>query len=215
MQEDIVVGSPVAARTHPDLKNIIGMFVNMLALRNYPCSNKTYREFLGEVKENVLKAFENQDYPFDSLVAKLNLESDVSRHPLVDTAFVLENFDVYSQRNSEPELELKPYEVKITKFDLELSGIEVGKRIWYTFDYRTNLFKKETIERMRRHFLKIIEEVVNHPDIKISDINLVSEGEVEDLKKGIRDSNLANNPSKIKESNQNRLSKAAAADFDF
>ncbi|MCP4156725.1 MAG: non-ribosomal peptide synthetase, partial [bacterium] len=66
-QEDIIVGTPVAGRRHADLENIIGMFVNTLAMRNYPDGRKTFKEYLNEVKENTLQVFENQDYQFEDL----------------------------------------------------------------------------------------------------------------------------------------------------
>lgn len=72
-QEDIVVGSPIAGRPHADLDSIIGMFVNTLAMRNYPAKEKTFSQYLAEVKENALKAYEHQDYPFEALVDQLNI----------------------------------------------------------------------------------------------------------------------------------------------
>ncbi|MGM1050753.1 MAG: condensation domain-containing protein, partial [Bacillota bacterium] len=86
-QEDIIIGSPIAGRPHADLENIIGMFVNTLVMRNYPKSGKTYKGFLDEVKENSLRAYENQDYQFEELVDKLNLRRDISRNPLFDVMF--------------------------------------------------------------------------------------------------------------------------------
>ena len=92
-QEDIIVGSPIAGRQHADLKNIIGMFVNTLAIRNYPEEEKTFREFLAEVKENALLAYENQDYQFEDLVEKLEIRRDISRNPLFDVMFTVQNMD--------------------------------------------------------------------------------------------------------------------------
>ncbi|WP_157243996.1 condensation domain-containing protein, partial [Paenibacillus elgii] len=90
-QEDVIVGTPIAGRPHADLESIIGMFVNTLALRHYPAGEKTFQDYVQEVKETSLKAFENQDYPFEALVDKLDLKRDMSRHPLFDTMFVLQN----------------------------------------------------------------------------------------------------------------------------
>ncbi|MGB7604797.1 MAG: amino acid adenylation domain-containing protein, partial [Lutisporaceae bacterium] len=90
-QEDIVVGSPIAGRPHADLENIMGMFVNTLAMRNFPQGNKTFKEFLEEVKANSLLAFENQDYQFEELIDKLNVTRDLSRNPLFDVMFSMQN----------------------------------------------------------------------------------------------------------------------------
>ncbi|MBJ8191330.1 hypothetical protein JDS79_31575, partial [Bacillus cereus] len=91
-QEDIVVGTPVAGRSHVQLERMLGMFVNTLTLRNAPVQEKTFRQFLDEVKDNALNAFEHQDYPFDMLVNRLHLQRDLSRNPLFDTMFRLQNF---------------------------------------------------------------------------------------------------------------------------
>ncbi len=83
-QTDIIIGTAIAGRHHSDLTNIIGMFVNTLAMRNFPKGNKSYTEFLKEVNNNSIAAFENQDVQFEDLVDKLNLERDPSRNPLFD-----------------------------------------------------------------------------------------------------------------------------------
>ncbi len=116
-QEDIIVGSPIAGRFNPDLENIIGMFVNTLALRNYPKGEIVFTDFLAEVRENALKAYENQDYQFESLVEKLELKRDMSRNPLFDTMFVLQNVD--RDKIALQRLKIQPYEFnsKIAKFD--------------------------------------------------------------------------------------------------
>ncbi|MCP4148511.1 MAG: hypothetical protein GY757_12265, partial [bacterium] len=77
-QEDIIIGTPTTGRSHADLEDTIGMFVNTLALRNRPDSDKTYGEFLAQVKKNTLEAFENQEYQFDELVERLNINRDAS-----------------------------------------------------------------------------------------------------------------------------------------
>ena len=88
-QEDIIVGTPTAGRRHADLENIIGMFVNTIALRNFPCGGKTLAEFLEEVKYRSLEGFENQEYPFEDLVDALSLKRDISRNPVFDVMFNL------------------------------------------------------------------------------------------------------------------------------
>ena len=86
-QDDIIIGLPVAGRNHEDLQSIMGVFLNTLALRNKPKANKTFEVFLEEVRENALSAYENQDYPFEMLLEKLEIKRDSSRTPLFDIAF--------------------------------------------------------------------------------------------------------------------------------
>ncbi|MED2795925.1 amino acid adenylation domain-containing protein, partial [Bacillus wiedmannii] len=117
-QEEVVVGSPIAGRPHADLEHIVGMFVNTLTLKNRPQGNKSFTEFLREVKEVTLEAFKHQDYPFEELMETLDIQRDMSRNPLFDTLFTLQNMDMEEiQANG---LEIKPYDYvnNTSKFDV-------------------------------------------------------------------------------------------------
>ncbi|HEX3045902.1 MAG TPA: amino acid adenylation domain-containing protein, partial [Bacillota bacterium] len=173
-QEDIIVGSPTAGRQHADLENMIGMFVNTLALRNFPEGGKSFAQFLEEVKENSLLAIENQDYQFERLVDSLNLPRDISRNPMFDTMFVLQNMGI-------PKLELEnlkflpyPPENKAAKFDLTVEVVENPDETSINIEYCTRLFKGATIERMAQHFSQIIREVVQNPELLLEEISLAS-----------------------------------------
>ncbi|HLP62423.1 MAG TPA: amino acid adenylation domain-containing protein, partial [Candidatus Deferrimicrobium sp.] len=176
-QEDIVIGSPIAGRRHADLENIIGMFVNTLAFRNYPLGKKTFIGFLQEVKERTLSALENQDYQYEELVEVVALSRDVSRNPLFDTMLVLQNFD--TQEIKIPGLKLAPYEYenKTSKFDLTLTGIETQEKLLFIFQYSTKLFKEETINRFIGYFKNIINNVILDKDREISDFEIITEKE--------------------------------------
>ena len=176
-QKDIVVGSPVAGRRHMETQQMLGMFVNTLPMRNYVNEDETFKEFLAQVKENTLKAFENQDVQFEDLVEKLKLKRDTSKNPLFDTMFVLQNTD-----NSElkiNDLEFSNYEIKskVAKFDISLEAKEYQDTIDFDLEYCTKLFKKETIENFIEHFKNILKVVVSNPKIKLSEIRTISEKE--------------------------------------
>ncbi|MCP4151438.1 MAG: AMP-binding protein, partial [bacterium] len=196
-QTDIVIGSPIAGRTHADLLNIIGMFVNMLAMRNRPTGDKTFKLFLEEVKHNALDAYENQDYQFDALVEKLDVRVARNRHPLVQTVFLLQNLDAEGRETGPDEQTgnsgdtgdtVNPYEldVNISKFELKLAAFERKGGLNFVFEYHSKLFKKETIQRMSKHFINILEEIAANQDIKISKIELLSKDEKELLVNKIR-----------------------------
>jgi len=176
-QEDIVVGSPIAGRSHADLENIIGMFVNMLVMRNFPKGNKTFREFLEEVKQTALQAYENQDYQFEELVEKLNVRRDMSRNPLFDIMFVLQNIDVES--NELDGLKVNPYnyEKKTSRFDMTLNAVELRGKIEFNIEYCTKIFRRDTIERLSRHFINILQNIVEDVEVKVSEIQMMSEEE--------------------------------------
>lgn len=148
-QEDIVVGSPIAGRHHSDLKHVIGVFINTLAMRNHPKGDMPFADYLKEVKETALKAYENQDYPFDELVEKLDVKRDMSRHPLFDTMLVLQNFD-----GDEADIDgliFQPLqtEVNISKFDLTLTAAETNEGIQCVFNYSTNCLSGPRLKEWR------------------------------------------------------------------
>ncbi|HLP62596.1 MAG TPA: amino acid adenylation domain-containing protein, partial [Candidatus Deferrimicrobium sp.] len=175
--EDIIIGVPVAGRRHVDLEKIIGMFVNTLALRNYPSGEKSFPGFLNELKNRTLDAFENQDYQFEDLVEKVVTNRDMSRNPLFDVMFMVENINrIQNESLAEPlsNQEEDGDMIKIAKFDLEINAWEAGPILNVMFNYCTKLFKKETVERFGIYFKKIAATFAQGPDIKIGDIEIIS-----------------------------------------
>ncbi|WP_291571169.1 non-ribosomal peptide synthetase [Clostridium sp. UBA4548] len=177
-QEDIVIGTPIAGRPHADLQNIMGMFVNTLALRNKPEGNKKYIDFLKEVKENSLKAYENQSYQLEALVGKLDVRRDTSRNPLFDVMFNMVD-TVTSEDIKLNDIILKQYnnKNKVSKFDLTLNALEIDEKLSFTIEYCSKLFKKETIERISSHYVKILDDIVGNKEIKLCEVDLLSEAE--------------------------------------
>jgi amino acid adenylation domain-containing protein len=178
-QEDIIIGSPIAGRRHADLHFTMGMFVNTLVTRNYPIGTKTFRDFLDDVRDRTLAGFGNQDYPFETLVEQIAVNRDISRNPLFDVMFILQNMTVQSGTIPEvdiPGLSLKPFKSKldpVVKFDMTLSAIETGDSLALIVDYSTCLFKKETIQRFISYFNRITGDILQNAGKKISDIEIL------------------------------------------
>ncbi|MCP4216967.1 MAG: amino acid adenylation domain-containing protein, partial [bacterium] len=176
-QEDIVVGSVIGGRPHIDLEEIVGVFVNTIAMRNFPVWESPFDEFLEDVKDRALQAYENQDFQFEDLVDKLNLKRDMSRNPLFDTMFTFEHLDI--RQLAAANLLFKTYEIAvgIAKFDLSMTAVEREGQIWINLEYCTRLFKKETVLRMGGHFRNIVEAVVRIPETKISRLDMMTTDE--------------------------------------
>ena len=176
-QEDIVAGTPVEGRRQPELEGIIGMFVNTLALRNFPPADKTFKQFLQEVKENALNAFENRDYPFEELVERLQVNRDLGRNPLFDVMLVLQNMEIPEFQL--PGLTIRPYpfENPTAKFDLTLTAVERRDRLDLLFEYCTALFETEAILRFIGYFKKIVASVIKNANQKISQIEIIDNEE--------------------------------------
>ncbi len=176
-QEDIVVGVPVAGRSHLQLQPLIGMFVNNLAMRNFPESRIGFSSFLKQVTENVLNDFNHQQYAFGSLLEDVELKRDVSRNPVFDTMFVYQNMGLPVIETAG--LSVKPhfFDPGISKFDLTMEVVEDGHSLKYFIEYAVALFEQETVERFAAHFSMLLKAIVNAPDAMLSDLEILSKEE--------------------------------------
>ena len=176
-QEDIVVGSPIANRRRPEIEGLIGFFVNTLVLRADLSGNPSFRELLSRVKDICVAADANQDLPFEKLVQELQPERDLSRNPLFQVMFVLQN--ATSPFSGISGLRIEPIEFATTRspFDLSLFLRErEGKYIGY-IEYSTDLFNRDRIERMAGHFQTLLEAIVADPDQSIATLPILTEAE--------------------------------------
>ncbi|NLD45892.1 MAG: amino acid adenylation domain-containing protein, partial [Clostridiaceae bacterium] len=176
-QEDIVVGSSISGRIHKDTENIIGMFVNTLAMRGRPEKGKKYIDFLKEVKETCLKAYENQEYPFEELIDAIEVSRDMSRNPLFDVMFVLQNNEEVALNEGEAKLRGTGDEHTVSKFDLTFNVGDVPEGYKVGIEYCTDLYKKESVIGMKEHLEAILGEVAESPELKIDEIKMISEEE--------------------------------------
>jgi tyrocidine synthetase-3 len=176
-QEDIVVGSAAAGRRHADLEPLFGIFLNMLAMRNYPRGEKTFIEFLREVIDTTVAAYANQDYQFENLIERVIVNRDVSRHPLFDVMFGLQNMDF--PEIEVPGLKSRPYMYKnrTARVDMTMLGAESGENLIFAVEYNTTLFKEETIERFVEYYQRIAASVIENPGKKIKEIEIITEEE--------------------------------------
>lgn len=176
-QEDITVGASVAGRYHPQLEGIVGMFVNTLPLRNYPAGELSFREFLADVKTKTLACFENQTYPYEELIGELQMPRDISRNMLFDVMLVFQNYD--QNELVIPGLKLTSYDdgLKTSKFDLTLEVTELDDDLLLNLEYCTELFEENTIKRFIGYFQRIVAELTENPDKKLSRINILTDAE--------------------------------------
>ena len=203
-REDIIIGTPIAGRRHADLEIIIGMFVNTLALRNYPSGEKTFKTFLAEVKERTLQAFENQEYQFEELVETLtekeSIQRDAGRNPLFDVMFSLNNVKDDTGEPSETESDGRVRaapnpsspppgsEERTAKFDLSIVAEESPQKLFFMFQYCTKLFKEETMQRFIEYFKQLLLTVPAAPGLRLSEIEIISAEENKQLLVDFNDS---------------------------
>jgi len=179
-QEDIVVGVPIAGRRHADVQPLIGMFVNTLALRSQVPGEATFTEFLGIIQKRLLKAYENQDFPFEDLVERILKDRNVDRNPLFDVMFAYGNIDIPEVKIPGLKIIPRPFNGRISRFDFTLIAEERDK-LAFTMEYSTGLFKAETIARFIVYFNRVIASVLKDPEGRILAIDILTEEEKQQL----------------------------------
>ncbi|MCU0287252.1 MAG: amino acid adenylation domain-containing protein, partial [Acidobacteria bacterium] len=180
-QEDIVIGTPTAGRRHADLRSIIGLFINTLALRNFPRAGRNFDAFLQEIKERTLEAFENQEYHFEDLVARVVANRDVGRNPLFDVMFTMDPNEIQTLEIAGLTITPYEYEYRISKFDMTWTGMEINNRLRFSVEYCTRLYKKETIQRFIDYFKRLLGIVLEKPGLKIGSLEFMSDRERKQL----------------------------------
>jgi len=169
-QEDIVVGTPTALRDHPDQVQMSGMLINILPQRNYPTGNKTAAEFLQEVHQHALEAYENRDYPYEELVNKLSLGSK-DFGGLYQVMFNLVDEQTHQDDPSKMgERDIILRHLETSRYNLSLIAIDRGSDILYRYEYRTGLFSNRQIQGFIASYKKILNSLPSRLGDRISEI---------------------------------------------
>ncbi|WP_256973399.1 condensation domain-containing protein [Nostoc sp. T09] len=180
-QEDIAVGTPIANRNRSEIEGLIGFFVNSLVLRTDFSGNPTFRELLHRVREVTLGAYAHQELPFEKLVEELQQERDLSRHPLFQVVFSLQNTPI--QALDLPGLRLSQFD-----FDSKTAKLDLEFHLWQDLEsfkgqviYSTDLFDDITITRMLGHFQTLLDSIVANPEQRLTDLPLLTANERQQL----------------------------------
>jgi amino acid adenylation domain-containing protein len=176
-QHDILIGTPVANRTKNELEKLIGFFANTLVMRAIINPSLTFLEYLEQIKQVSLAALANQDMPFDQLVESIDPERSLAHAPLFQTMFVLQNAP--QSINKETGLKISAFDIdtNVAHFDMALVVNEFENEIKGFIEINTALIKPQTALKLLAHFKNILSEIVAEPDIKLSDIELITEVE--------------------------------------
>jgi amino acid adenylation domain-containing protein len=175
-QDDISVGVPVANRTHDAVEQVVGTFVNILALRLDLAGNPTFGELLRRVRATALDAFAHQDVPFDKLVQELVQSRDTSRAPLTQVLFNMLNAPMHGIEIDGVTWEPLILDRGGAQFELSVS---VDRQITQTVtvEYNSDLFEKTTIERLVERYLHLLARAAAAPDSRLSELDLLPDEE--------------------------------------
>jgi len=180
-QDNILIGTPIANRNNIQTEKLIGFFANTIVIRNDISASDSLREYLENIKTNIIEAYSNQDLPFERLVEELQPERDMSYTPLFQVMIVLQNKQKGFNSKSDIELESYPIESKTTQFDMTLSIEEGEAESFVTLEYNTDLFSEEFIKTFLLRFEKLLLLLPKIFESKINEISLLSSEELVEL----------------------------------
>ncbi|WP_298511898.1 non-ribosomal peptide synthetase [uncultured Kordia sp.] len=174
-QEEVILGSPIAGREHPDLENQIGFYVNTLALKSTLNEQDTFLDFFNRNTAHVLECYAHQMYPFDGLIELLNIKKSPNRNALFDVLITLQNT---VESNADAELanigQIQDLGFKMVKLDIEVNFEEQGGCVILDLVYNTDVYSDFAMREMLHGYLKTLEKVVSEPKTEVSKIAVVS-----------------------------------------
>ncbi len=189
--KEIVIGTPVSGRSHADLSEMIGMFVNTLPLKLSVGNRETALEALKSAHDYVLNCLDHQTYQYEDLVEDLKVRRDLSRNTLFDVMFAYEEVAGEKSQMGTGELEIVNGNWSTAKFDLTLNAQLIGDQFFFDFNYATSLFAEDTIEKWSAYLTRIVQQIVNDPNTTIGDIVLIDELERNQLLTGSNATNFS------------------------
>ncbi|WP_075342508.1 condensation domain-containing protein [Tenacibaculum agarivorans] len=171
--EDIAVGSPVSGRDDQSLNNVVGLFLNLIVLRNKVSEDKSFISFLEQVKHNSINALKYQTYPFDLLTAKLGIQGETNETPLYNVMFahLMKNEGIAL---AEGNVEIKAMDIahNTAKADIQLTIYEGDSDFDIFLTVNTNLFSEKTAIALLENYKSVLKLCVENPEIRISEIPL-------------------------------------------
>ncbi|MEW5251374.1 amino acid adenylation domain-containing protein [Microbulbifer discodermiae] len=169
-ETDIAIGTPIANRTHKETENLVGCFVNTLVMRTRLTDNPSFIDLLAQVRDTALDAYRHQDIPFEHLVEHINPVRSLAHAPLFQVMFALQNapLDPFDLPGIEVEVLAPDNDAEgVSRFDLTLTLEEMDEGLSGGMEYRTDLFRSETIERMLAQFQELLGSLVSAPHLPI------------------------------------------------
>ncbi|MEZ2339475.1 condensation domain-containing protein, partial [Mucilaginibacter sp. RCC_168] len=179
-QDDICVGSPVAGRQMQEVEGLIGFFINTLVLRNRISPGMSFREFLLQVRKTTLEAYANQEVPFEKVVEAVVKERDMSRSPLFDIMFVLQNnaqADSLENGLAGLSVSFEGNQDNTSKFDMSVTLRENPAGISGEINYNSDLYDRETVQRMLTHYERLLQAVVADQNQPLEELQMITDSE--------------------------------------
>lgn len=180
-QNEVLIGSPIAGRNHPDTESLIGDFINLIAIRIKAEETSDFLSILKAVRENCIHAYENQEYPFQSLLKKLDVKLD-NENALFNVLFAFHsNLKSSYIGTKDWEITEGEYDINSATYDITLDSEETEKGITFNLSYSTELYDRAYIERFAQNYCKLVKEVIRNPKVMVHELTLLTDEQKEEL----------------------------------
>ncbi|MDK8179804.1 non-ribosomal peptide synthetase [Paenibacillus sp. UMB4589-SE434] len=176
-QEDIIVGTPIGGRLHTDTEPLIGMFVNTLPIRTRPTASITFSAFAHQVKHQTVQAFAHQTLPFEQIVTALQVPRDLSRNPIFDVLFVMQNMGLPSTEVEGLQFDSQLLNAGVSKLDLTVEVTEIEGGLHIRAEYATALFERTSVLRLLDYYMHVLTSAAAQPDAALGELRLMTHAE--------------------------------------
>ena len=173
-QEDIVIGTPAANRSNPDLEQIVGPFVNSISLRLNTAGNPSFASYLSQVRRATIEAIDNRDVPFDMVVEAINPARTLDHAPIYQVMFGLHNFPVQPPRFEGLECSYVSPDTRVARLDLQLDMAVHEGQLFGAYEYASDLFDHVTIERVHEQLVEVLNSVLDDEGKSVRDLPMRS-----------------------------------------
>ena len=174
-QKDIVIGMPSSGRSHLVWERVVGMFVNTMALRFHIKADYSFSDLLDKVRKVIYQALDNDNYPFEWLMHKIDYKFDAGRSPFFDTMFIMQNNKAKSTHIEGLSFVPHPFPNRTSKYDFKMEVYDGGETMDISIDFRTDLFRMSTVQRWSEHIMYILQVIASDLSVKVDHINLLNE----------------------------------------
>jgi amino acid adenylation domain-containing protein len=171
-QDDIALGAPIANRIRKETEGLLGFFVNTLVLRVDASGNPSFAELLDRVRTAALGAYAHQDLPFEKLVEELNPDRDLSRNPLVQVIFQL--FESATNPGAVAMQSDITLPTRTSLFDIRVDLAPGADGLAGRMEYDTDLFERQTIQRLIDRYLRVLDQVATDPGLPLSSYEMIT-----------------------------------------
>ena len=174
--EEVLIGFPGAGRFFEGSEQLVGYCAHFVPFYSRMDFSQSFNDYLDNAKQTLIEAYEHQQYPFSRLIRKLDLPQDLSRGAMISFEFNLDRLTRFPEMSG-LKLEQSDLPMNHAKYDLILDILDIGDELHLKFEYATDLFSEERIQRLAGHYLTLLREIVADPARPVGELSLLTEAQ--------------------------------------